>query len=59
MMIDDPSEEDEKINHLECVKVDENKHKDDDFENYALEHYDNDDDYLKRNHAIMPMSIFI
>ena len=47
---DDPSEEDEKINHLECVKVDDDKHEDDVFENYALEYYD----YL-----IMPMMIYI
>ena len=50
MMIDDPTEEDEKINYLECVQVYEDKHEDDDFENYALEHYD---------YVIMPMTIYI
>ena len=43
---DDPSEEDEKINHLECVLVDDDKHE----ENYALEYYD---------FLIMPMMIYI
>ena len=50
MIIDHPTEEDEKINHEECALIYNDKH-----ENHALEHYDDDDDDLKINEATMPI----